>query len=104
MSNPLIEVQEHGQSIWYDFISRDLLLSGELRRLVETEGVRGVTSNPAIFEKAIAGSTDYDQSLRALVRQGVGDAKDLFERMAIEESLTELTRQFKAIPVKREGS
>ena len=50
MSNPLIEVQQYGQSIWYDYISRDLLLSGDLRRMVETEGVRGVTSNPAIFD------------------------------------------------------
>ena len=45
-TNPLIEVQKHGQSLWYDFISRDLLLSGELRRLVEEDGVLGVTSNP----------------------------------------------------------
>jgi len=85
MSNPLIEVQEHGQSIWYDFISRDLLLSGELRRLVETEGVRGVTSNPAIFEKAIAGSMDYDAAIAAVAASGENDPKAIFESLAVHD-------------------
>ncbi len=85
MSNPLIEVQQHGQSLWYDYISRDLLLSGELRRLVEQDGVRGVTSNPAIFEKAIAGSSDYDPAIRALVSQGLTDAQAIYEALAIED-------------------
>ncbi|MEE3326717.1 MAG: transaldolase [Myxococcota bacterium] len=85
MSNPLIEVQEHGQSIWYDFISRDLLLSGELRRLVEAEGVRGVTSNPAIFEKAIAGSMDYDAAIAALAAAGEKEPKAIFEKLAIHD-------------------
>ncbi|HEX9814763.1 MAG TPA: transaldolase family protein, partial [Myxococcota bacterium] len=53
-STPVFEAHAHGQSIWLDNISRDLLLSGELRRWVEHEGIRGVTSNPSIFEKAIA--------------------------------------------------
>ncbi|MBW2384922.1 MAG: transaldolase [Deltaproteobacteria bacterium] len=85
MSNPLIEVQQYGQSIWYDYISRDLLLSGELRRIVEADGVRGVTSNPAIFEKAIAGSSDYDPAIAALAHQGVRDAQALFEALAIQD-------------------
>ncbi len=85
MTIPTRAVQEHGQSIWYDFISRDLLLSGALRRLVEIDGVRGVTSNPAIFEKAIAGSADYDPSIRALASQGVRDPKAIFERLAITD-------------------
>jgi transaldolase/glucose-6-phosphate isomerase len=85
MSNPLIEVQKYGQSLWYDYISRDLLLSGELRRLVEQDGVRGVTSNPAIFEKAIAGSSDYDAAIRALVGQGHDDAQAIYEALAIED-------------------
>ena len=83
--NPLIEVQKHGQSIWYDFISRDLLLSGELRRLVREDGVLGVTSNPAIFEKAIAGSDDYDPAIQALASQGIQDPKAAFERLAIQD-------------------
>jgi transaldolase/glucose-6-phosphate isomerase len=85
MTNPLIGVQQHGQSIWYDFISRDLLLSGELRKLVREDGVRGVTSNPAIFEKAIAGSNDYDPATQALVGQGVTDPKTIFERLAVTD-------------------
>lgn len=83
MTNPLIAVQEHGQSIWYDFISRDLLLSGGLRRLVETDGVRGVTSNPAIFEKAIAGSSDYDAAIAAAAQRGQTDPQAIFEELAI---------------------
>jgi transaldolase/glucose-6-phosphate isomerase len=85
MTSPLIEVQKYGQSIWYDFISRDLLLSGELRRLVAEDGVRGVTSNPAIFEKAIAGSSAYDPAIHALVRQGHRDEKTIFEHVAIQD-------------------
>jgi len=85
MTNPLVEVQRYGQSIWYDNLSRELIVSGELRRLVREDGVRGVTSNPAIFQKAIAGSRDYDAALRALVAQETGDAKALFEALAIQD-------------------
>ncbi|MCP5044233.1 MAG: transaldolase [bacterium] len=85
MSNPISKVQEFGQSIWYDTISRALVSSGELARLVEEDGVLGVTSNPAIFEKAIGGSADYDDQLRELVDQGIGDAITLFERLAISD-------------------
>ena len=85
MESPHVRVQKFGQSIWYDNIRRGLITSGELHDLVTNGGVLGVTSNPAIFEKAIAGSTDYDQALRALVRQGVGSAQDLYERIAIED-------------------
>ncbi|MDE0887118.1 MAG: transaldolase [Myxococcota bacterium] len=85
MTSPLIEVQTHGQSLWYDYISRDLLLSGELRRLVEEDGVRGVTSNPAIFEKAIAGSSDYDPAIQSLVGQGQSDAQTIYEALAVQD-------------------
>ncbi len=85
MTSPLLEVQDYGQSLWYDFISRDLLLSGELRRLVEEDGVLGVTSNPAIFEKAIAGSSDYDPAVETLVAQGVREPKAIFEELAITD-------------------
>lgn len=66
MSNPLVQLTALGQSPWYDFITRDLIRSGELARLVREEGLRGMTSNPTIFEKAIAGSSDYDQEIAAL--------------------------------------
>lgn len=80
---PIFQALAQGQSIWLDNISRELLLSGELRRWVGAEGIRGVTSNPAIFEKAIAKTSDYDAAARALVAQGAGDAKDVFERLAV---------------------
>ena len=85
MENPLREVHHLGQSIWYDNIRRGLITSGELHALVEHDGVCGVTSNPAIFEKALSKSADYDQPLRALVEQGVGTSKDIYERLAIQD-------------------
>ncbi|HLN82205.1 MAG TPA: transaldolase family protein, partial [Candidatus Binatia bacterium] len=63
--NSLKQLAEQGQSIWLDYIRRDLIRSGELKRLVEEDGLRGVTSNPTIFDKAMSGSTDYDMALRA---------------------------------------
>ena len=85
MANPLHDVQKYGQSIWYDNIRRGLITSGELARMVEGDGLLGVTSNPAIFEKAIAGSADYDQALKALVSKGVETAQDLYERLAVQD-------------------
>ncbi|MBI1873652.1 MAG: bifunctional transaldolase/phosoglucose isomerase [Acidobacteria bacterium] len=82
--NPVREAQMLGQSIWYDNLRRGMLTSGELAELVD-DGLGGVTSNPSIFEKAIAGSVDYDEALKALVEQGVGDAKAIYERLAIED-------------------
>ena len=67
--NPLKQLGEQGQAVWLDYIRRNLLSSGGLKRLVDEDGIRGVTSNPTIFEKAIAGSTDYDQALRAHARR-----------------------------------
>ena len=83
MSNPIQEVQRLGQSIWYDNIRRGLIMSGELQRLIDL-GVSGVTSNPTIFEKAIAGSTDYDE---ALIKLAVDDKNPqaVFETLAIED-------------------
>ena len=82
----LKELARHGQSVWLDFISRKLICNGDLNRLVENDGVRGVTSNPTIFEKAIAGSTDYDQTLRALLSKDPdADVEKLYEPFAIED-------------------
>ncbi len=58
MTNPLRSLQEYGQSVWLDFLSRDLLRSGELNRLIAEDGLRGMTSNPSIFEKAIGHGDD----------------------------------------------
>ncbi len=85
MSNPLIEVQKFGQSIWYDNIRRGLITSGELQGMVERDGLLGVTSNPAIFTAAMVGSTDYDQALKVLVQQKVGTAVEIYEKLAIED-------------------
>ena len=70
MTNSLVQLGLLGQSPWYDFITRDLVRSGELARLVRENGVRGMTSNPTIFEKAIAGSGDYDADIRTLTESG----------------------------------
>lgn len=85
MANPLLDVQKYGQSVWYDNIRRGLITSGELAHMVERDGLLGVTSNPAIFEKAIAGSTDYDQAIKALVAKGVETAQDIYERLAVQD-------------------
>lgn len=73
-----------GQSLWLDYIHRDLLDSGELRRLIEQDGIRGVTSNPTIFEQAIAGSASYDAAIAALARAG-RDARGIYETLAVED-------------------
>jgi len=78
-------IRELGQSVWLDYIRRDLLLSGGLQKLIDEDGLRGLTSNPAIFEKAIGGSPDYDTALQALVGEGVHEAGALYERLAIED-------------------
>ena len=85
MENPLLQVHQLGQSIWYDNIRRSLITSGDLQALVERDGICGVTSNPAIFEKALSSSEDYDLPLKALVEQGVGTAQDIYERLAIQD-------------------
>ena len=82
--NPLKALHGYGQSVWLDYIRRSLLTSGELARLIEEDGLRGVTSNPAIFEKAITGSTDYAETLKALVAQ-FREAKAIYEQVAIHD-------------------
>lgn len=70
MPNPMQQLTRLGQSAWYDFITRDLMRSGELARLIREDGLRGMTSNPTIFEKAIGGSSDYDADIQALAKAG----------------------------------
>ncbi|MCS6860539.1 MAG: bifunctional transaldolase/phosoglucose isomerase [Abditibacteriales bacterium] len=83
--NPLIDLQRYGQSIWFNNIRRGLILSGELREMMERDGVRGVTSNPAVFEKAVASSTDYNDALRGLEQQRDMDAQSLYEALVISD-------------------
>ena len=83
--NPLKQLHDHGQSIWLDYIRRDLLKDGELRRLIEEDGLRGMTSNPSIFEKAIAGSSLYQDFFDSLANRSDLDAKGRFELLAIRD-------------------
>ena len=83
--NPLFRLRDFGQSPWLDYIRRGLITSGGLKRLVDEYAVAGVTSNPTILNKAIAGSTDYDDALRSLVESGQRDPKAIFLRLAVED-------------------
>jgi len=80
-NNPLKQLETLGQSIWLDYIRRDLIASGELRRLIEEDGLRGMTSNPAIFEKSIVDSHDYDESIRVMALKGKG-AAEIYETIS----------------------
>jgi transaldolase / glucose-6-phosphate isomerase len=84
-TNPLRDLLKFGQSVWLDYIRRDLITSGELKRLIEEDGLRGMTSNPAIFEKAIVGSKDYANILDTLKTRKDLDAKGRFEVIAIRD-------------------
>src|ERR687886_2640383 len=79
----LQELQKQGQSLWLDNLTRQLITSGELARLRD-EGVSGVTSNPTIFEKAVSGSTDYDEALVHLVKEGM-KPEDILWQLMVED-------------------
>jgi transaldolase/glucose-6-phosphate isomerase len=83
--DPLRSLHEHGQAVWLDFLSRRFIARGDLARLVERDGLAGVTSNPTIFEKAIAGGGDYDASLEEAERAGDCSVMALYERLALED-------------------
>ncbi|MBZ5704127.1 MAG: transaldolase [Acidobacteriia bacterium] len=83
--NPLKDLLRFGQSVWLDYIRRNLITSGELKRLIDEDGVRGVTSNPSIFEKAISGSTDYADLLQSLQSKPELDATARYEILAIRD-------------------
>src|SRR5213595_4233289 len=92
MSNPLVELAKAGQSVWFDQMERKLVTTGRLQQMIDEDDLRGLTSNPTIFEKAIAGSEDYDAQLRELagrdkwrdeiydelVLKDIADAADVF--------------------------
>src|SRR6188474_2861382 len=80
----LARITALGTSVWLDQIRRSLVQTGELRRLVEEDSLRGVTSNPAIFEKAILGSPEYDEQIATLARQGA-DGRSIYQAIAIQD-------------------
>jgi transaldolase / glucose-6-phosphate isomerase len=84
LESPLRALQIFGQSVWLDYIRRSLMTSGELKRLIEEDGIRGVTSNPSIFEKVVTGSTDYRETIQSLAERAL-DAKALYEMIAIRD-------------------
>jgi transaldolase len=83
-NNPLIKLAGCGQSVWLDYIRRQMIDSGELQALIDQDGLRGVTSNPAIFQQAIAGSADYDESIRKLAQAGKS-AQEIYEGLTLED-------------------
>src|SRR5580704_9296123 len=103
--NPLIQLQNFGQSIWLDYIRRDLLTNGELQRMITEDGLRGMTSNPAIFEKAIVGSTQYQDFLDSLASRADLDAKGRYELLAIRDiqDAADLLRPVYQSTKKRDG-
>ncbi|PSB16323.1 transaldolase [Phormidesmis priestleyi ULC007] len=83
-ANHLLEIKDYGQSIWMDNLNRDLIQSGELKRMIDTEGLRGITSNPAIFEKAIVGNKIYDEDIEAGIRAGKS-LMDIYESLVFKD-------------------
>ena len=82
--NNLLKVQEFGQSIWLDYIDRRMINSGELKRLIEEDGLRGVTSNPSIFDEAIEGNQDYEEAIETMAREGRGE-EEIYQALTVED-------------------
>ena len=82
--SPLHKVAERGQSVWFDTLSRELIQSGELARMMKDDAVTGVTSNPTIFQKAISTGNAYDEQISGLLHE-TDDAKDIFFRLALDD-------------------
>ena len=83
--NPVKALEHHGQSVWLDFLARGFVAKGELKKLIDTDGVKGVTSNPSIFEKAIGSSDEYDGAIGLALKSGDRPIADLFEHLAVED-------------------
>jgi transaldolase len=88
MTNRLQQLPEVGQSVWLDYLDRSFMADGSLQRLIEDDGLRGLTSNPSIFEKAIAQGDDYDAQLRQLLQHRDRPALELYERLAVTDIQT----------------
>ena len=83
--NPVKALENHGQAVWLDFLARGFVAKGDLQKLIETDGVKGVTSNPSIFEKAIGSSDEYDGAIGHALKKGDRPVAELFEHLAVED-------------------
>ncbi|MGM4919220.1 bifunctional transaldolase/phosoglucose isomerase [Tardiphaga sp. 813_E8_N1_3] len=83
--NPVKALESHGQAVWLDFLARGFVAKGDLKKLIDTDAVKGVTSNPAIFEKAIGSSDEYDAPIAEALKSGDKSPADLFEHIAVED-------------------
>src|SRR6201992_1080915 len=83
--NPVKKLEEHGQAVWLDFLARGFVVKGDLKKLIDSDGVKGVTSNPSIFEKAIGSSDEYDGAIGNALKKGDRSVADLFEHLAVED-------------------
>jgi transaldolase len=100
-TNPLKQLGILGQSIWLDYIRRDLIARGGLRRLIEEDGLRGMTSNPSIFEKAIADSHDYDEDIQAMALKGIG-AEAIYETLS-QRDVQSAADEFRTVYERTDG-
>jgi transaldolase len=82
--NHLIEIAEHGQSVWMDNLSRNIIQSGALADMVKNQGIKGITSNPAIFQKAIAGNAIYDDAILAAIKENK-TVTEIYESLAFKD-------------------
>jgi transaldolase/glucose-6-phosphate isomerase len=83
--NPVKALENHGQAVWLDFLARGFVAKGDLKKLIDSDGVKGVTSNPSIFEKAIGSSDEYDSPIGQALKSGDRPVAELFEHLAIED-------------------
>src|SRR5580698_669067 len=83
--NPVKALENHGQSVWLDFLARGFVAKGDLQKLIDRDGVKGVTSNPSIFEKAIGSSDEYDGAIGHALKKGDRPVAELFEQVAVED-------------------
>src|SRR4030088_262822 len=82
--NPVKALENHGQAVWLDFLARGFVAKGDLKALIDTDGVKGVTSNPSIFEKAIGSSDEYDGAIGKALKSGDRPVGELFEHLPLE--------------------
>jgi transaldolase len=99
--NALLELARFGQSIWLDYTRRDLVVNGELRRLIEEDGLRGMTSNPSIFEKAIVGSQDYEEDIRAMAFDG--QSPNMIYESLSQRDVRDAADEFRSVYDKTDG-